>query len=628
MYQVFQFEINVFKTVRIIQKLSKPQPKPHNMRLIISVFFITCICSNALFAQGYSRTSITPVYVNFRTGVDYTKSANYVSIPDKYDYNFFGSNIISVDADMISPSMEILNRLQAQLNTMLANKGTSLEQLRSIRSEISNAKRQVEIDDSIREVKIFESIHYQRVPNRILASLLIDESTKTMSLDKLAKRAEYNASDADFIKAMNSEMKMAAIRDKGLELLNNVYIIVFSTEGTSEVGAVDGRPDLKTYSHFGKSYLYKIDIDTLVKTGQFDELIFTESNQAKYDAFNAYKFPLKYVLDKSFEGTASNYTVEAESAKNMAKALLNKNSGQQVVKYVLKSQEDIDKEMVTSMFASAETKYTKEYKPFQIKISVFTSNPIQAKIGAIQSKNNEIIEKKIGWVRAKKVVDNRKNADGKTEPSIFYKAGSKKVEKGMKLTQKPETGIIIGAGYGIAKDNVMGGPYISIDYITHISPGLRMGMNIGGFSEMTPDQVYVSGVPVDKDFLDFKGTNIYGDLNIQKIIQANRIELTPFVGAYFSMLSIGTYSVGGVEQDASTTFPGLANTVIGGLAGIKFGINLGRHAQLNVGYKAGFQFSSKLEADSGEVEYSPGDPITMDFNRPGSLLFGLRLFGF
>ena len=612
------------------------------MKKLLLFIFLLSICSNGLFAQIYSRSSISPVYVNFRSGVDYSRSADSVTVPEKYDYNFFGSNVISVDLPMTSPAEAALTRLQSQLSSLLAAKGTSPAQIKEIKAEIATAKRQVEIDDSIRGIKIFEALQSQRVPNKIIASLLIDESAKVMSLDKLAKRAEYNATDADFLKAMNSEAKMSAIRDKGVALLSNIYIFVFDTRTTAETGAVEGKPELKLYSNIGRSYLYKIDIDTLVKTGQFDELIFTEPNQAKYTAFKNFNFPVKLILEKGFEGAASNYTIEAESAKNMAKALLNKNSGQDVVKYIMKNQEEIDKEIVTSILSSADEKFTKDYKPFQVKVSVFASNPIRAKIGAKESlqiddlykitenvqKGNEVIEKKIGWVRAKKVIDNRKNADGKTEPSTFYKAGSKKVEKGMKLTQVPEQGIIIGLGYGLAEDNIMAGPYISADYITHMAPGLRLGLTIGGFSKMRPDQVYVNYLPVRSDFLDFEGINIYGDITVQKIFQANRIELTPLAGAYFSMLSINSFWVNNSKKDAQEYFPGLVNTVAGGVAGIKFGINFGKHAQLNLGYKAGFQFYSELKDDDGEVFYTTGNRITMDFNRPGALTVGLRLFGF
>jgi hypothetical protein len=609
-------------------------------KLLLLFFSFSAFYANA---QIYSRSSVTPIFINFNSGVEYSGSSNSVVIPEKFDYNFFGSNLMSVDIPMISPSSIALVRAQEELSRLLSQKGTSLDKIKEVKNEIKELKKQVEIDDSIRVLRITEKLYSNKIANKILASLLIDEASKSMSLDKLSKRAEYNATDADFIKAMNSESKMAAIRDKGLSLLGNIYIVLFDTRSTAEAQANKEKPELKLFTNAGVAYLYKINIDTLFKTGQFDNLVFTEPNQKKYSEFYEFDFPISFIMVKSFAGSASNYTIEAESAKNMAKALLNKNSGQDVVKYVMKSQDDIDKEMVTSMYASADQGFTKDYKPFQVKVSVFASNPIRAKIGLkeslriddlykvtenVQNKNGEVVEKKIGWVRTSKVIDNRKNADGKTEPSTFYKVGSRKVEKGMKLTQIPEKGVIIGLGYGIAEDNVMAGPYISADYISHIAPGLRFGLTLGGFSKMRPDQVYVSNIPFSQNSLDFEGTNIYGDFNIQKIFQANRFELTPFAGAYFSMLSISDYWLNGTKYDAQEKFPGLTNTVAGGLAGIKFGINFGKHAQLNLGYKAGFQFYSELADENGQVYYSTGNPITMDFNRPGALTFGLRLFGF
>jgi len=595
------------------------------MKKLFLFLFVLSLFSKELLAQIYSRPSITPVYVNFRSGVDYSKSADSVFVPEKYDYNFFGSNVISVNIPMTSPAEEQLTRLQSQLSSLLSSKSTSPAQIKEIRAQIVTAKRQVEIDDSIRGIKIFEVLQSERVPNKILASLLVDESAKVMSLDKMAKRAEYNASDADFIKAMNSEAKMSAIRDKGVALLSNVYIIVFDTKSSAEKGVVEGKPELKGYSNIGRTYLYKIDIDTLAKTGQFDDLIFTEPNQAKYNAFKNFNFPVKLILAKSFIGTATNFTIEAESAKNMAKAMLNKNSGQDLVKYIMKSQENVDKEMVTSMLSNADFSFTKDYKPFQVKVSVFAPNPIQAKIGAKESlsiddlykvtenvqKGNEVVEKKIGWVRAKKVIDNRKNADGKTEPSTFYKVGSKKVEKGMKLTQVPEKGIILSAGYAMlgSKDekgnntSAFSGAYISVDYVTHVIPGLRAGITLGGLGS----RLWAA----DKD----NGQNLYAALTAQKIIQVNRIELTPLVGAYINMAEI--------DKNGSTTYtPSLTYTAIGGMAGFKFGLNLGKHTQLNVGYNLGFAFTQSLKDEDG-------DEWDQFFNKNANALsIGLRLFGF
>ena len=166
------------------------------------------------------------MYVNFSSGVNYSASANSVIIPEKYDYNFFGTNVVNVDAYMISPAQSELDGLRAQLSALLGTKGTPISRITDTKNRISAAKKQVEFDDSVRTQKVFNSLQDNKIANKVLSSILIDETSRSMTVEKLSKRAEYSATDADYIKAMNSESKMAAIRDKGLSLLKNVYIIV------------------------------------------------------------------------------------------------------------------------------------------------------------------------------------------------------------------------------------------------------------------------------------------------------------------------------------------------------------------------------------------------------------------
>ena len=85
------------------------------------------------------------------------------------------------------------------------------------------------------EDKLFEEIKSKKIANKILASILIDPKLGYMTTDVIAKRAEYNASDADYLKAMNSETKMSAIRDKGLDLLKNVYFIILDIKSQESV---------------------------------------------------------------------------------------------------------------------------------------------------------------------------------------------------------------------------------------------------------------------------------------------------------------------------------------------------------------------------------------------------------
>lgn len=611
--------------------------------------FITCLIyfvSFNLNAQGYSRVSISPIYLQFNSGVNYSGVADSVVVPEKYDYNYFGNNTIKVNIDMISPAQQRANEISQQISALVKSGSKDVETLSNLRSQLREANKQAEIDDSVRDIKILQTVKESKLANKILSSILIDQNQKVMTLDVLAKRAEYNASDADFVKAMNSETKMAAIRDKGLDLLKNTYVVLLETKSVSESVLDEKDPRKKMITHGGNVHLFQIDIDTLVKTGQFDQLVFTDPNPEKFQNFQNFEFPLKFIMKKGITGAASNFYVETPSAKGLAKSLLNGSSAEPP-KVIIKSDEEVNKDIVTTLLNDAEDKITKTYKPFQVKVAVYAANPIRAKIGAKESlkvdylfkvtenvieKDGSINEKKIGWVRARKVTDNRKVADGNMEPSTFYKVASGKVEKGMKLTEKRETGLVLGLSYNLSKENVMSGPLINFDYITHSSPGVRIGLGIGGFNRLRPDVVRVSGSQISQNELDFSGTNIYGEVNIQKILQANRLELTPYLGAYFSALSIDKYYLDNQEFKTADreNLNGLTNTVYGALGGLKLGFNLGRHAQLFAGYKYGFQIGSTLKNGKDEDIYytSPDEVITMEFQKPSSLFFGLRLIGF
>jgi hypothetical protein len=60
------------------------------------------------------------------------------------------------------------------------------------------------------------------------------------------------------------------------------------------------------------------------------------------------------------------------------------------------------------------------------------------------------------------------------------------------------------------------------------------------------------------------------------------------------------------------------------------GFNLGKHTQLFAGYKYGVQLGSQLKnSKDEEIVYGTNSgTITMEFQKPTSMFFGLRLLGF
>jgi hypothetical protein len=603
-------------------------------KVLLMLFVLTS--SYASYAQSYSRNSITPIFLKHSGGtLGLVSFSDSVQLPEKYDYNYFGNNAFSVSFPLVSPFKKVADELWDQISQMNKNaiqnpsifKETGYLKLNERYKEVVKNLR---YDDSVRNIKLLQEIKSNKIANKILASILIDPKLGYMTTDVIAKRAEYNASDADYIKAMNSETKMSAIRDKGLDLLKNVYFIIFDIN-SQRTEADEKIPENKTISVRGSAFLFQIDIDSINRTGQFDQLIFTEPDNNKSRIFNDFDFPLKLVLTEGAYTSTPNFTVDAgESGKALLKSLASGSAdANSSVKYKYKTIDQINRELAEGVLSSSLYEFASKYPAFQVKVPVFASKPIRAKIGAKESlrkddlfkvtenrlgKDGKIEEYKIGWVRVKKVSDNRKIADGKMEPSKFYKVGSKKVEKGMKLSEHSETGITIGANYGLG-NNVFSGGGLELGYITHIFPGLRIGLS-GAYGKLKATEAIGSSGTFD---YDVEADNLFFDLTIQKIFQANRLEFTPMIGAYLNSATVTKEDGEKIKSEVADTYSSL-----GMLGGFRFGINLGRNFQLNATYKADlFKISETIE-DYNKVEYTDYMPQFQS----SAISIGLRVYGF
>jgi hypothetical protein len=613
------------------------------LALMLSLTTIISVKGQKIAAQSnkYSRSSITPIYIRHSDSrlsiFDHIDSAK---VSDKYDQNFIGENSMEVNFKMISENRIKYYELMDQSKN---SKNLSKEDLTSLNSKISEISKQMSFEDSLRSFQIVAKLRLTKIPNRLLANLLIDNKLGYMTLAKLEDRALYDATDSDVMQAKSSERNMSSIKDRAAEMLNNVYFWVYDTN-EYKISSDEKNSSLKTHYLRGSVYLIKLDMDLLNKNGQFDNLIFQEFNTTKLKAFREFNFPVKVIMRKEFSSSASNYTIDySGSVSNALTNLSKEKSTPAEVKYIFKEDNQIQKELVDGTIYSANDVFTTDYEPFRVKASVFASNPISVKIGMKEDleidhlfkvseyrldKMGNPFEKNVGWIRVKKVANNKKKADGKMEPSTFYKVFSKGVDKGMKVQYYKETGLVWGLSYNALPDNIFSGPMLNIDYITNISPGLRVGLNVGGFTELKSPTWNISELTgVYGSGLSFKGRNLIVEATSQKIIQLNLIEITPYVGAYYSTTRMTSITIGNEELSA-LKYPDivkLAYNEIGGLAGLKFGINFGKYKQLNFGYKLGFSFSSELKNDN---EKEGTKIIGSLYGIPSNLSVGLRLIGF
>lgn len=585
----------------------------------------------------YSRSSVTPIYIR-HSGSDLS-IYNYVDsakLSEKYDQNYIGNNTMDVVFKMISDTRVQYYDLQ---DRRAKTQNMSKEESASISKQLEELSKKLVFEDSIRSFQIVAKLRQSKIPNRVLSNLLIDNKLGYMTLAKLEERALYDATDSDVMQAKSSARDMASIKDRAVSMLENVYFWVYDpNQYKITTNEKDAR--LKTHILRGTVYLIKLDMETLNKSGQFDNLIFQEFSTSKLKAFKEYNFPVKVILQKDFYSSTDNNTVDLSGSLGSILSSAGKDKAAET-KYIFKEDSEIQRELVSNTVSDANQTFTANYEPFRVKSSVFATGPIRVKIGLKEDleidhlfkvselqldKAGNPFERNVGWLRVKRVSDNRKKADGKMEPSVFYKVFSKGVDKGMKVQYFPETGFVIGASFNVLMDNIFSGPMVNIDYITNLYPGVRLGLNIGGLTELKSPEINVPGIG-DGEGLSFRGRNVIGELTAQKIFQFNLIELTPYAGAYVSSTRITNISAFGTELSALQV-PGLlkyAYNEYGGLAGIKFGVNFGKYTQLNLGYKVGFTLLSEIKNDDADE----GIPIIGSlFESPSNLSIGLRFTGF
>ncbi len=592
--------------------------------LVLAIFAFSTINVNAqkeqVASSKYSRNSVSVHFLNFSEGnnfikSNYIESAKNLQIPQKFDdnsldtriLNFSGSNIFVPTPDGKSKALS-----------------TKVEEF-----EKTDAYK-----------VLIDALHTNRVPNKVLNKIIIGKDG-AFSSDIIFKRAEYSATDAQVISANNSSNGLTEIQNTGFDLLNNIYFLVYVPKGLSITkNKANKETDENLYSLTAYSYLFKLELD---KNTFWTDFYIKTPDQKKLDKLMNNQFNVKLISIANAYGSSSD------------KELKIKKEGLKVIKtYEQRPEDQINYEILGSIFSGSILSHSKNYDGFKIKTPVFDISPIQAKIGTKEDlhiddlyqvlenrekESGEKFVKRIGYVRTKKVADNNKNADGNSETSKFYKVYSGSVKKGMVMKEVPEAGIVVGVAYDVPSSvtSVAGGPIFQFDFITHTSPGARMGLGIGGFREIESKSVMQNGR--DAGF-NFKGTSVYGDLTFQKIIQLNMIEITPYAGAYASSMDVTKIKEGKIEYDLPDYFdlssyssdaePKITSTTYGGLVGFKAGLNLGKHFQLNMGYKLGFGIGSKTKFTLGDQEESEGIDLdySATFTNPSCLSFGIRLFGF
>ncbi len=517
--------------------------KKFNVLLLLALLFTTThSIAQKIEAQTatYVRNGLS---IHFATPSGFSNDVlNSIKVAGKYDDNSFGDNILRLNSSYSGPS-----------SNDKKSKTTSL-----VESEAATPEYQA----------VLEAIASQKIPNKVIAKILLNASGR-VDYTTIFKRGEYNATDNTMIAANASNEGLSGVQSDAISnVINNVYLLIQQTGSITSKSSKDG----STYSVPFKSYLLQVDLSELFATNQFYST-FSQKDADVASKINNYNFKIKLISVSEGIGSTSDKELELQGLKMVSTP---------------KSQEQIYTDLATATIDGGLIDHANNYEAFKVKTRINSVGPITAKIGKkeglriddrfevfrnkIDEKSGEKFARKLGYLRVAKVADNEKVADGNSEPSKFYKAPARGVEKNDVMKELPETGIQVGveiaAFSGLDGESVTA-PMVNIDYVTHLIKGNRLTAS----------------------YLNYGGQNLLL-AEARQILQLNRLTLTPGFGYIFALSS-----------DGSTT-----SDEPGGIsASFKIGLEFGKHFQI----QAGPRF---LASETGEMAAGFG--------------FGLRLFGF
>lgn len=282
---------------------------------------------------------------------------------------------------------------------------------------------------------------------------------KGFNSDVLEARSMYNATDQDVI--LDASKRVADLKYQGRSLMDNSYVMTVTP--SKMVPQYDKKNKLTGYSTSVVSTVYKVnfneDLLTAVWDNWMDSTLTQEEQNKRMEFFNNLEVGLDSITTVQVQGSGTTQSEAIAAASE---------------------------EMLTSL--------EKKIDKWQVVSTIYSKNPIAAKIGKkeglknsqryrafklIEDENGELIQKGLGYLRATNVADNRSVATGETEEfSNFYQISGGKLREGMYIKQKNDARIGVSASYNfgrhLTKKTGFSMAEITIDYLLHTSQAMGM----------------------------------------------------------------------------------------------------------------------------------------------------------
>lgn len=398
-----------------------------------------------------------------------------------------------------------------------------------------------------------------------------DEKEKSYSLDVLAERGAYGATDSDILTAEASKRgKNTSLMTLGERMIDRSYFQVVYISSKIE-------KDVVTTSF--NSVLYKLDFGAEV-SANFYEKGFDSAN-----GISKVEFPVTFVTQ----------TKEVD----MIKSVKEEENGNGFMEKIMGMFFGMRCHDIPSTYDEMLTRLSQAHADFQVQSPIAEASPLKAKIGlkegikiddrfyvmeqVLQSDGKTTKDVRRAVFRATKdIADNRKNADGHgKEYTTFYQVGGWNYDKGMTLVSKKDVGTSV---LPLVSNNFVGAEIEQrISKLVKL-PGTfvyaRVGLPMGsmGTSEATFGPVEYSG----STLFQF-GLGLRKEFNFARMFNAS---------AHVGFSGYG-YSTGGGDDSFKTLAAYTLN--VGG----RFGVQVAPALNFFVGAEYGATFGDEADYFSG-----------------------------
>ena len=405
--------------------------------------------------------------------VSYAQEVSKVPAQETFDYSRCAISIISMGGGAFTQGIDSCEFMSGKFDI---NK-IPCTQIPVVGNEIVGKKKQV-LKEKAEEIR--KELLAKNVGKQVLDYWLqYDGNVFNSSL--LAKRTRYNKTDADVLNANVDKVNTLNAADK--KLIGNSYVVVLSDNADGK--SVD-------------TYVFKAVLNDTVLTEVWNNWLDKDASAANKSFYDNLKVDLEFVY-----AVNNAYESKDDNKATKFKGLLSK--GNMEV-----SPNDID---AVATLNSALDALERKIDKWQVTSTIFAVNPVAAKIGykeglrnsdryrvfkVVEDENGNLEYKKVGFVRATEVFDNRTDAMGETDCSKFYKISGKTMKEGMFLKEKKDLKL------SVSVSGVLGGynyAQVDIDYLlktkntlgmmyfTGISIGYHMGKKIVETGSKTADEL-------------------------------------------------------------------------------------------------------------------------------------------